>query len=282
MSSKSDERRHKREEDLLDLAINLIDELGFGSFSLERLTCRSDYSKGTIYNHFSSKEDCLSALCVRGVDEILTLFHRAMTFDGNRRERALAMHYAYRLFSQLQPVLFMTVVNAKSPGAVDRASAHRQQAVDEASNRIGDFSDTLFREAIEAGELKSTAGISELTFANWALSFGTNVLMNHASESNTIKRLNEDRALLANMNILFDGMGWQPLSSAWDYQASWDRIGLTLFVNEIEQLGHLSLEQGILKADDECKSTACQSVKSDQLCQQDTHQTNNKTYDHDQ
>ena len=76
--SKSEQKKVNREEELVDLAVVIINEQGFAGLSLEKLTAKSCYSKGTIYNHFSSKEDCLSALCIRAISSILDLFKRAL------------------------------------------------------------------------------------------------------------------------------------------------------------------------------------------------------------
>lgn len=85
--SKSEQKKAEREEELVDLAVSILNEDGFGGMSLEKLAAQSCYSKGTIYNHFSSKEDCLSALCIRAVSFIMTVFKRALEFKGCSREK---------------------------------------------------------------------------------------------------------------------------------------------------------------------------------------------------
>lgn len=233
--SRSDFKRYNREQVLLDIATEIIAEQGYAGFTLERLTSLSDYSKGTIYNHFSSKEDCFAALCVRGVAQLVQLFKRALTFEGKRRERGLAIHYAYRIFSQLEPVLFMAVTNSQTPAAVEKLSPHRLEAINEAGERISDVTDALFREALAAGELpnRTEAMAPAFTFASWAMSFGTNVLANNASEARAVKRMDAEIMLRHNIDIVFDGMNWQPLSHEWDYQTSWKNIGEQLFADEL-------------------------------------------------
>ena len=66
-SPKQEEKWQKRESALLDITQAIIDEVGYAHFNMDALVRASDVSKGTVYNHFTSKEDCLAALCCRGM-----------------------------------------------------------------------------------------------------------------------------------------------------------------------------------------------------------------------
>lgn len=234
--TKSEQKKVDREEELVDLAVTILNKEGFAGLSLEKLTAQSQYSKGTIYNHFSSKEDCLSALCIRAVSSILKLFTRAQTFSGNSREKAVAVHYAYQLYARLQPTLFMAVLSSKAPGVREKTSAERTQLMDALEFEINHFSDAMFRNAIADGSLKIPAHLSveTLTFSNWALSFGTNALATSAVEATAVNRLDPNTLLLQNINILLDGMNWQPLSKDWDYQQTWLRVEEEIFADDIQ------------------------------------------------
>lgn len=223
--SKAEQKRFAREEELVDLAIAIIAEQGPGSLTLEKLTSRSAYSKGTIYNHFCSKEDCLSALCCRAVTSMLKLFEQAYAFQGSGREKALAIHYCYQLYSRIHPTLFQVVLTGKAPGVREKTSESRIYQLDELEQKINAFSDSMFHQAFKAGEIqRDDLGVETLTFANWAMSFGSLALASSASDATAVSRLDHEFLLLNNINLLLDGIGWQPLSSDWDYAASWQRI----------------------------------------------------------
>ena len=223
--SKAEQKRLTREEELIDLAIEIIAEQGPGSLTLEKLTARSNYSKGTIYNHFSSKEDCLSALCCRAVLSITECFGKAMGFNGTLREKALAIHYAYQLYSRLHPTLFQVVLVSKAPGVRDKTSEKRIECMDKLEDQINNLTDSMFIHAMQQGEITNPNVTAETaSFANWAMSFGTLALSNSAAEATIVSRLDQDFVLLNNINFLLDGIGWQPLSSEWDYADSWQRI----------------------------------------------------------
>jgi AcrR family transcriptional regulator len=234
--SKSEKKKADREEELVDLAVSILNEDGFGGMSLEKLAAQSCYSKGTIYNHFSSKEDCLSALCIRAVSSILELFIRALAFEGCSREKTVAVHYAYQLYARLEPTLFMAVLSSKSPGVREKTSPERTQIMDALEFDINNFSDAMFRNAVADGSLNIPPHLSieVLTFSNWALSFGTNALAASASEATAVNRLDPNTLLLQNIGILLDGMNWQPLSKDWDYQKTWQRVEEEIFADDLQ------------------------------------------------
>lgn len=236
--SKSEQKKADREEELIDLAVEIINELGFSGLTLEKLTAKSRYSKGTIYNHFTSKEDCLSALCGRAVSSIIVLFKRALAFNGNSREKALAVHFAYQLYTRLEPTLFLAVLSSKSPGVLENTSPERRVLVQALELEINQLSDEMIGQSVADGSLKipSHLSIETLSFANWAMSFGTNALAGQASEAIAVTRLDPNTILLQNISILHDGMNWHPLSKDWDYKKTWQRVGKEIFSEDIKLL----------------------------------------------
>ena len=225
-----------RESELLDLAEQIMEVDGFAGFTMDKLVSACGYSKGTVYNHFNSKEDLFCALCNRGMKNILALFAKAIEFEGNSREKILAIHFAYRLQALLNPTQFMCVLSSQTPAIKQKADSDRlleQQALD---NEMTHFCDTLFMQAVQCKELTGDISVENATFASWALSFGTIALMTQAAGTLPVDRADADEGLLNNVNILMDGMGWRPLTSDWDYKSTWRRIGEQVFAVELEQL----------------------------------------------
>jgi AcrR family transcriptional regulator len=226
ISAKRQQAIVDREAQLLVIAEQLVAKEGFANFTMDKLTANSDYSKGTIYNHFNSKEDLITALCVKSLTTELALFKQAITFKGNSREKCLAVLYAYHLHAFEDPTLFMCVLSAKTPAVIEKSSPERMAKQDALSKEVTRFCDDLFVNAVKDGSLvlKPDVELHSLTFAIWAMSFGTNALMVSAGAVESISRLDNRFAPLNNANFLLDGIGWHPLSSEWDYRGSWLRI----------------------------------------------------------
>ncbi|MCA6065330.1 TetR/AcrR family transcriptional regulator [Thalassolituus marinus] len=230
----------ERETELLDIAADLIEREGFASFTMDKLVALSGYSKGTIYNHFSSKEDCLAALCIRGIDVIGCLFDKALAFDGRPREKMVALNYAYQLYTQWQPTLSLAVLTARTPAFAEKTSEQRSALMLEKDHAITLKVDEVFRDAIEQGDLDPAINIPVplMSLLCWSQAFGINALTGTAPDLTAVSRLDGVNVQLLSANVLLDGLGFQPLSRDWDYQATWERVGRECFSDEIQLLNN--------------------------------------------
>ena len=236
--SKKQQSIADREVELMLLAKDLVREQGFGNLTMDRLTAASSYSKGTIYNHFCSKEDVVLALCIHSLKSEALLFARSGEFEGNSREKIVALHVAYRVYARMEPVLSTCAIMAKSPWVLEKASSARVAEMNQLEEIVIEQADLLVNQAVEAGDLKFSSGLGSdaIVFANWSIAFGSNALSQNASNSHCIKRLQDPYSVLHNANMLLDGLNWQPLSSDWDYRKTWRRVEQELFSEEITYL----------------------------------------------
>lgn len=237
-SARQEEKWQQREARLLDLTQSLIEESGFAHFNIDRLVRVSDVSKGTIYNHFSSKEDCLAAFCIRGMSELRGLFERALMFDGNPREVALAIHFAYRLHLKLNPTACMALVNARTPSFAEKTSPERSKKLKKVDGELFAMAFKVIDDAIKAGELQQSEDLPEvvITFLNWSMSYGINMLASTGFDPSVSKFLEERNIALIGANVLMDGLGMTPLSKDWDYKNTWQRIADEIFAEEITMI----------------------------------------------
>lgn len=227
-----------REQELLVLAEEVMEQHGFSGLTMDKVVSACSCSKGTVYNHFSSKEDLFCALCVKSMRQMLVLFKRAIQFEGTSREKMLACHFAYRLHALMNPTLFMTVLATKAPAVQEKASKVRLEEQNQLDHEITMMCDELHQEAVKNGELKVSVALSvaSLVFASWAMAFGSNSLLMMTANVEGIERLEKDTALLINASLLMDGMQWKPLSSEWDYQNTWQRVSNEVFAKEVAAL----------------------------------------------
>src|SRR5271165_2360473 len=92
----------QRETALLGIARKMLIEQGYAGLSMDQLAESTEYSKGTIYQHFSTKEDLVTALAIESMERRVELFLRAEQFVGRSRERMLAIGVADEIFSLLE------------------------------------------------------------------------------------------------------------------------------------------------------------------------------------
>ncbi len=236
-SPRQEEKWQKRENTLLDNVQFIIDDVGYAHFNMDRLVRASDVSKGTVYNHFISKEDCLAALCCRGMEELKDMFLRAQAFDGKPREKALAIHYAYRLHMKLHPVMSSALVTARTAAFVEKTSPQRSATIRRNDEALFAIAFEVIDAAVQAGDLDITEDLDAtvITFLTWSTSYGINMLEDTGFEHTISDLLEEKNIALIGANVLMDGIGMKPLSKEWDYRATWQRIAEEVFPEESQR-----------------------------------------------
>lgn len=223
----------QREQELLVLAQQILQQDGFTGLTMDRLTALSAVSKGTIYNHFCSKEDLFTALSVDSLQRQLALFQRVLLIPGHSRERVLALHLAYHRFSMTEPTLFLCLLTAATPGVVEKSSPQRLAQRQQLELQLVSICQQLINQAITQGALQLGADqtIDALAFTQWAQAFGSNALLKPTQQLGVFRGLQPQATMLLGINLLLDGLNWKPLSGEWDYHASWQRM-MTLLATE--------------------------------------------------
>lgn len=234
-----EESLQAREDELLESALSIIETDGVAGLNMDKLVARVPYSKGTIYNHFSSKEDLLTGLCCQGMRILEDLFSRAEAFNGNTRERVIAQHLAYLLYALLYPNRFLLVISAMSPTLFERTSEQRREEIQSLETDLLGTVLSIIDDAITKGDLALPTHMerSQVAFANWSIGFGTIALLAGDTESCECRRnLKIDRDLMINANLMLDGLGWKPLSSEMDSGSTIQRVLDEIFADEMRLL----------------------------------------------
>ena len=228
----------RRELDLLDVARTMLIAHGYAGLSMDRLAEATEYSKGTIYQHFSTKEDLVMALASQTMERRTSLFERAGRFRGRTRERMQAIGVADEVFARLYPHSFHSELIIKMADLEGRASAGRREALAAQEIRCLDVARGFIDEAMDLGDLPPSTSVSKVMFAIMSMAIGT-----HTMTSNFRPLLAETgvldpfAALRDNIQVLLDGFHWKPLSTEWDYARTDDRIAKEVFADEFQSAG---------------------------------------------
>ena len=229
----------ERENTLLDSALQLIENDGIAMLTIDKLVKEVPFSKGTVYNHFNSKEDLLLGLCNRCMGALADLFQRAVDFDGCLREKALAIQFAYMLYARLYTTQFMLVITAKSATIVDKSNPSRHEEHVQLEGKLMYPAVNLFQQAIENGDMPAPTNmdLKQLTFAFWSLGFGTNALLvEDVHDCSARSSLVLEREMLNSINILLDGLSFKPLSKDHNWSLTLKKLKQETFSKEVHQL----------------------------------------------
>ena len=103
-ASERKKREYAQREDLIiDTARKLLLDVGYLDLNMDRIAEVTEYSKGTIYQHFSCKEEILVAMLCESAEKAGKFLLRGSNFKGKPRERMAAMALGYDLFVGLNP-----------------------------------------------------------------------------------------------------------------------------------------------------------------------------------
>jgi AcrR family transcriptional regulator len=229
----------QRESMLLDVARTLLMEHGFAGLSMDRLAEATEYSKGTIYQHFSTKEDLVAALAVQSLTRRSELFDRASAFEGRPRERMFAIGVADELFARLHPQYYRSEMVIRMAALQTRADAERRKLL---CGRDETCMKTV-REVVDAGVAEGDLAFpppltaEHVCFAIHSIALGTHLnLSSYGSPVDATKLGPPESLVRDNVQVLLDGFGWRPLATEWDYGRTYRRLIETVFADERRRL----------------------------------------------
>lgn len=236
----------EREGRILQLAQRMIVHDGYHGLSMDRIAEALEYSKGTIYQHFSCKEEILMALVNQAMERRLDLFRRAATFQGRSRERITAIGVGAALFFQLYPDHFHIEHTVRITSIKEKTSEQRRMCLERCEASCSEIVLGVINDAVAAGDLviDGDFGVGQVGFGLWSLTFGGYSL---AATSPSLANLGIHDPILAirnNCSRLLDGVGWKPLAKDLDLPNLIERIQRELFAPEIAQLAQGGRGQG--------------------------------------
>jgi AcrR family transcriptional regulator len=85
---------------LFEVATELLGEQGFGSTTVDEIAVRAGVAKGTVYYHFGSKAELVTALIAEGLEPLAERMRAAVDGSSTAREALEALTYAELAFIQ--------------------------------------------------------------------------------------------------------------------------------------------------------------------------------------
>ncbi len=226
----------QREELILNAAQQILHKHGYNYLTMDRIAETVEYSKGTIYNHFASKEDLVCSLCCRCITNLIDIFEKAYHFDGSTRERYSAIGIGYSLYHQLRPMDSQNIQALKNNAVREKVSKEKLLEMESLEKRITQIAQSIVQDALNCGDLdkKHQSHVNTIVFGCWSMHYGalqldqSDIPLHELGFSPVVKML------WHNANIYLDGYQWQPLSSTIDTEKIFDKISSSLFDDEVQ------------------------------------------------
>lgn len=228
----------EREAKILECARPMFIEGGYNGLNMDRLTSLVEYSKGTIYNHFSCKEEIIITLAIQTLEKRLAMFEKAALFQGTSRDRIAAIGTAAELFVKLYPDHFRVEQTIRLDSIWDKTSEERRQIMSNCERRCIGIVGGVVRDGVASGDLNLSDSTTpeEIVFGLWSLSFGGYSIIATSNSLQEIGITDPFKMLRHNYSRFLDGIQWTPLSSDVDYDAVFERVSEEVFGDELQQI----------------------------------------------
>lgn len=209
----------ERENLILDTARRLIREKGFLSLTMSELAEAVEYSVGTLYTHFETKEDLLVALAAQTIGQRAMLFEEIQQSQLISRDRIYGILVVRLVLAESGPEIFDIERLAASPSIWKRATKQRYEAMVAAEQRCSLIVSIIIEDAIAAGDIDAkSASTANIIFGLWSLTIGFHRLSLSFDDLAQVGVSNVQGAVKSNYRLLLDSYGWQPLQD-WDHEA---------------------------------------------------------------
>jgi AcrR family transcriptional regulator len=225
IQARKERERAAREELILDHAQKMLLKDGFQNLNLDNLAEAVEYSKGTLYLHFKTKEDLVLAVVTRAQRERANFFERALQFKGRSREKAAAVGFACCHFAQVHPDYYNVEMMLKSVSFWEKADEGRQHGYAMQGGRCFRVMHQIVSEGLQSGDLPAGKATPEqIVFSIAATAIGSHIMARNTHVLVMAGIEDPLKAICQNVSVLLDGLNWKPLLSEWDYDAVYRRI----------------------------------------------------------
>lgn len=226
----------QREQQILKLAREMVVKSGYHGLSLDALSSELGVSRGTIYNHFTCKEEILLALVIETMDRRREMFQLAAAYSGPPRVRIAAIGVAAEIFVRLYPDHFLVEQIVKSDSIWDKTSTERQSKMKICQVQCVGICAGIVRDGIAQGHLRLQDGATAeaVVFGLWSMAEGAYSIIATSDAMSDLGIAKPFMAVRENWHRMLDGYHWEPLASEFDYPASMREIALQLFPHEFK------------------------------------------------
>ncbi|MET4695683.1 TetR/AcrR family transcriptional regulator [Endozoicomonas lisbonensis] len=143
------QKRQQREADILTATIKLLDERSFLDLRMSDIAKAADCSMGAIYSHFSSKEDLLLG-CANTICRMMAPLKESISQQNlPPHERMVLLCFCMWYSDDQNPGHYRLQQLAMNPTIWERASTQRYQAINEFSNEMYAWMNTVSKQALE-------------------------------------------------------------------------------------------------------------------------------------
>jgi len=203
----------ERDKALVQVALDMVERDGFHNLTLAKLAEAAGYSKGTIYNHFTCREDLLIEMSAESARRQLRYYQAVADLAWGGVPALYALMLAYMRHAEVAPVLFESSLAARTDAVCAAASEVRLKRRELVEAQMAQVVGSVVERAVVEGPFENphlTPAVAVDALRSYILGYSAMHLLSRrflwAAEESLRDRL---QALAATVH----GLGW-PLLEA--------------------------------------------------------------------
>ncbi|MEO1282573.1 MAG: TetR/AcrR family transcriptional regulator [Pseudomonadota bacterium] len=151
--TRKERERIARSDLFLDIARSVVKHEGFHELSMNRIAEIAEYSKGTIYLHFPSREMVLMSLCQRGLGTWQGLVDAVCTSELNTLEKLIGLHWAQQIYAALHPVEYDALFLVQASSIREKITKEAHASLNGEIDRMVQNLTAVVDHAVDVGEI---------------------------------------------------------------------------------------------------------------------------------
>lgn len=166
-----DREREERREVLIDAAERVFAARGRSIATMDDVAVEAEFSKGLLYKYFQNKDDLFEAVALRSHRLLMDMFEDAVASGGTGMQQISAIGRAYVRFASQHPMYFEALV-AHSTGEPSTDADSYSAMCEHASDEILRLVQSVIREGIDDGSIRSSLDPAQMAFLLWGALHG--------------------------------------------------------------------------------------------------------------
>lgn len=196
--------RQTRELEIITAAEKLFVENGFENTSMDRIAAEAEFTKRTVYQYFTGKEDLFYAVVLKGVKQLLDYMQEAIEVGKSGYEKACLIRKASYRFSLDFPDHFRLMNYAQFIKTNREASPYFTELARVNGQLFQSFSQVI-GEGIKDGSIRADFKVPMDVFAQFFLTTGFLGRLSEAGNTYSVRYGINPQELVEHTFSLLDG-----------------------------------------------------------------------------
>jgi AcrR family transcriptional regulator len=199
--------KQQRRADIMKAAKEVFFVKGLQNATMDAIAEKAEYSKGTLYLYFKSKEELYLSLLDEGNRIFLHMLSRQISPDAAASKQLLQLGEIYYQFQEQYPQFFEILFFLHAGDIpLDKISEDVYRKCLVQSRDTLQFVDGLVRKGIEEGEFRADIDSWKTTLLLWALSTGVFAVVRDFEHENLLNGESKTSILDYSMRVILNGL----------------------------------------------------------------------------